>query len=103
MRNYFSEEGVEQKCRTRFFKEIKKGRMLGGPNWCKRDVEEFLGTCVYTIPCGSVPKGDDPHGRIIHDYSYAANNTHSINSSLIENSVQYISFQDRVAALSQVS
>ena len=61
-----------QKCRDRFSKEIKAGRMIGGVGWTRADVEDFLSSNVYTIPCGSVPKGDDPHGRIVHDYSYAA-------------------------------
>ena len=65
-------------------------------------VEDFLGTRVYTIPCGAVPKGDDPHGRIIHDYSYACMEG-SINSALLENSVRYIAFKERVEALSKVS
>ena len=58
---------------------------------------------VYTIPCGSVPKGDDPHGRIVHNYSYAAVGDESINAAILDNSVQYIAFKDRVKALSQVS
>ena len=66
-------------------------------------VEKFLGRKFYVIPCGSVPKGDDPHGRIIHDFSYAFDGQNSINSALLENSVQYISFVDRVYALSKVN
>ena len=66
-------------------------------------MERFLGQPVYTIPSGSVAKGTDPHGRIIHDYSFAPDGKNSINSSLVENSVQYVSFRDRVAALSLVS
>ena len=66
-------------------------------------MEEFLGSNVYTIPCGSVPKGDDPHGRIIHDYSYAIMGSQSINEVLLDNSVQYISFRERVRVLSLVS
>ena len=41
--------------------------MLGGEGWTRNLVENFLGKNVYTIPCGSVRKGDDPHGRIVHD------------------------------------
>ena len=79
------------------------GRMLGGFGWTRQRVEDFLGKDVYTIPCSSVRKGDDPHGRIVHDYSYSASGNESINSSLIENSVQYIAFIDRVKVLSKVS
>ena len=66
-------------------------------------VENFLGTSVYIIPCGCVPKGDDPYGRIIHDYSYPRDGRRSINSSLLDNSVEYISFTKRVKALAQIS
>ena len=91
-----------KKCRDRFSKEIRAGRMLGGAGWTRKSVEKFLSAPVYTIPCGSVCKGDDPHGRIIHDYSYACSEG-SINSSLLENSVKYIAFKERVRALSKVS
>ena len=53
--------------------------MLGGKGWTRKLVEEFLGKNVYTIPCGSVRKGDDPHGRIVHDFSYAYANGESVN------------------------
>ena len=84
-------------------KEVALGRMLGGVGWSQNDVELFLGRPVYTIPCGCVPKGADPHGRIIHDYSFAFDGINSLNSSLLENSVHYIAFKERVAALSRVS
>ena len=102
-KNYFSEQLVIQKCRVRFSKEVRAGRMLGGVGQTRRDVEEFLASNVYTIPCGSVPKGDDPHGRVIHDYSYAIMGIQSINEVLLDNSVQYISFRERVRVLSLVS
>ena len=70
--------------------------MIGGVGWTRADVEDFLSSKVYTIPCGSVPKGDDTHGRIVHDYSYAAVGIESINEALLENSVRYISFKHRV-------
>ena len=77
--------------------------MLGGVGWTRQRVEDFLSEDVYAIPCGSVRKGDDPHGRIVHDYSYSTNANESINSALLENSVQYIAFAERVKALSKVS
>ena len=77
--------------------------MLGGLGWTRNDVEEFLGKDIYTIPCGSVPKGDDPHGRIIHNYSYEAVQGESVNSALLENSVRYIAFSEKVRVLSKVS
>ena len=39
----------------------------------------------------------------MHDYSYAAENQISINEALRDNSVRYISFKQRVKALSEVS
>ena len=49
-----------------------------------------------------MPKGDDPHGRIVHNYSHEFDGI-SLNSVLLDNSVQYISFKARVELLSQVS
>ena len=77
--------------------------MLGEVGWTRQRVEDFPGEDVYTIPCASVRKGGDPHGRIVHDYSYSANGNESINSALLENSVQYIVFVDRVKVLSKAS
>ena len=102
-RNYFSTPEAIDKCRQCFVKEVGLGRMLGGVGWSQNDVELFLGRPVYTIPCGSVPYGSDPHGRIIHDYSFAFDGINPINSCLLENSVHYIAFKERVASLSRVS
>ena len=56
----------------------------------------------YTIPCGAVPKGEDPHGRIIHNYSHEFDG-HSINDALLDNTVKYISFKKRVVLLQNVT
>ena len=77
--------------------------MIGGKGWTRKCVEEFLGRRIYTIPCGTVPKGDDPHGRIVHDYSHEGPDGISINVALVDNSVQYIKFSERIDALSKVS
>ena len=61
-----------------------------------------MGSNFHAIPCGAVPKGSDPHGRIIHDYSFAGKGGHSINTSLLDNSVKYISFIERVRSLAKV-
>jgi len=68
VKNYFAPE-VAPKGRKRFKDELLKGRMLGGPGWTATKVENFLHSTFYVTPCGAVAKGDDPHGRIIHDYS----------------------------------
>ena len=98
MKNYFSNE-IAPKGRARFKSELLKGRMLGGPGWTGRHVRQFLRSDFYVTPCGAVPKGDDPHGRIIHDYSYAPRNTRSLNSCLLDTSVTYISFIERARKL----
>ena len=77
-----------------------KGRMLGGPGWSREMVQDFLGSEVQVTPCGAVPKGDDPHGRIIHDYSFAPPNDLSLNACLLHTSVTYISFVNRARVLS---
>ena len=76
--------------------------MLGGVGWTRKKVEDFLKRKVHVIPCGAVPKEGDPAGRIIHNYSYPQKKTNSINSALINTSVEYITFKERVALLSQV-
>ena len=63
---------------------------------------DFLGRAFYKIPCGAVLKNQDPLGRIIHDYSHPSATKGSVNSALINTSVQYISFVDRAKKLSQV-
>ena len=76
--------------------------MLGGVGWSRKDVEKFLGQRVYVIPCGAVPKNDDPFGRIIHNYSYPSAKHDSVNSALVNTSVKYISFKARVEELARV-
>ena len=76
--------------------------MIGGRGWTKEVVRDFLGRAFYKIPCGAVPKDQDPLGRIIHDYSHPSATQGSVNSALINTSVQYISFVDRAKKLSQV-
>ena len=76
--------------------------MLGGVGWSKNVVEKFLGRHVYVIPCGAVPKNDDPFGRIIHNYSHPSAKHNSVNSALINTSVRYMSFKARVKSLAGV-
>ena len=99
--NFLTPGGV-RKARERFSEEVKKGRMLGGVGWSKDIVERFLGCRVYVIPCGAVPKNDDPQGRIIHNYSHPTAKHNSVNSALINTSVKYTSFKARVKSLAGV-
>ena len=55
------------------------------------------------IPCGAVPKNEDPLGRIIHNYSSPSADKGSVNSALLNTSVQYISFVERTKQLSMVN
>ena len=100
--NFFNSPTSIAKCRARFDAEIQKGRMIGGYGWLAEHVRRFLDKQFYTIPCGAVPKNNDPDGRIIHNYSYPSARSGSVNAALINTSVAYISFQDRVALLDKV-
>ena len=101
-KNFLKGSRAVEKARARFVGEVKRGRMLGGVGWSRDKVEKFLGRKVHVIPCGAVPKNDDPFGRIIHDYSYPKTNfSTSINSALVNTSVQYITFKERVSRLSK--
>ena len=101
VRNFLKTPAAISKCRERFKSEVLLGRMLGGPGWTSGIVADFLSSPFYTIPCGAVPKGDDPCGRIIHNYSHGYAGR-SINDALIDNSVQYISFKKRVELLQHI-
>ena len=100
--NFFKTKAAIDKCRARFDAEIRKGRMVGGVGWTAKHIKHFLGKQFYTIPCGAVPKNNDPEGRIIHNYSYPSAKIGSVNSALINTSVSYISFRERVALLEKV-
>ena len=101
-RNFLRGKIAIAKARARFVGEVKKGRMLGGMGWSLKKIEKFLKRKVYIIPCGAVPKNNDPCGRIIHDYSHPDKKVGSINSALTYTSVNYITFKERVAQLAQV-
>ena len=77
--------------------------MIGGPGWHAAVVRQFFGGAdFYGIPSGAVEKNGDMHGRIIHDYSFPSATQGSVNSALINTSIQYISFVDRAKLLSKV-
>ena len=101
-KNYLKTPVAREKCRRRFQSEVRAGRMIGGPGWDSGMVRWFLNGDFFITPCGAVPKGDDPHGRIVHNYSHEFDGV-SLNSALLDNSVEYISFRARVDLLSQVS
>ena len=96
--NFLRGAGAIKKARARFISEVKKGRMLGGLGWSRKKVEKFLKRKVHIIPCGAVPKNEDPFGRIIHNFSFPNKKVNSINFALTE----YISFKKTVSLLAQV-
>ena len=100
--NFLRGADAIKKARARFTSEVEKGRMLGGVGWTRKKVEDFLKQKVHVIPCGAVPKNGDKNGRIIHNYSYPQKNALSVNSALVNTSVEYITFKQRVALLAQV-
>lgn len=100
--NFLGNRVAIKKARDRFVGEVKKGRMLGGVGWSLGKVKKFLKRNVYVIPCGAVPKNDDPFGRIIHNYSHPDKFSGSINSALTNTSVKYNTFKERVSCLSRV-
>ena len=84
--NFLSDPIAREKCRQRFKNEILKGRMIGGPGWSANVVTRFLGAPFYSIPCGAVPKKDDPFGQIIHNYNNKIGwRSININYCLIDN------------------
>ena len=74
---------------------MDKGRMFGVPGWNERSKKRLLHSHISITPCGEVPKGNDPHGRIIYD-GYAYNHDISLNACLQNTAVRYISFIERV-------
>ena len=67
MKKFIPKEAIA-KCRKRLESETKVGRMIGGLGWSRKQVRDFWEGIFYVIPCGMVRKGDDPYGRIIHDF-----------------------------------
>ena len=93
---------ARRNCRLRFEKEVRAGRMIGGPGWTREHVHWFLDGDFFITPCGAVPKDGDPFGRIVHNYSHQFDGL-SLNEALLDNSVSYISFKERVQLLSQAT
>ena len=62
-----------------------------------------VGFSMVTPPLRSaVPKVDDLHGRIVHNYSHQFDGL-SLSKVLEDNSVSYICFRDHADMLSQVT
>ena len=100
--NFLKSAAALAAARKRLCSEVNKGRIVGGQGWTRKVVQDFLGKNFYVTPCGAVPKNDNPVGRIIHNYSYPSPRAHSVNSALLDTSVSYISFKERVRKLAKV-
>ena len=60
---------------------MSAGKVIGGPGYTAGDVTSFFGgRGFYGIPSGAVPKGDDPLGRIVHDYGFYRRGSYSVNA-----------------------
>ena len=94
--NYLGPMSARRKCRLRLKSEILAGRMIGAPGWTRETVRWFLRGDFYVTPCGAVAKGNDPHGRILHNSSNQFYGN-SLNDALLDNLVSHIAFKDRVA------
>ena len=77
--------------------------MLGGPGWTAAKIRRFFGgRGFYGIPSGAVPKGDNPLGRIVHDYGYYKRGSYSINAAHSNTSVTYMKTQERIRLLEHI-
>ena len=75
---------ARRNCRLRFEKEVRAGRMTGGPGWTRERVHWFLNGDFFIAPSGAVPKDGDPFGRIVHNYSHEFDGL-SLNTALLDN------------------
>ena len=51
----------------------------------------FGGEEFYGIPCNATQKGEDPLGRIVHDYGYYPAGSYSVNATHSCTRVKYLS------------
>ena len=98
MKNFIPKEAL-LKCRKRFESEIKLGRMVAGFGESKRQVRHLLGRDIFTsFLAGRSLRG----GSKRRCFSFVPVGGKSINTSLLDNSVEYITFVERVKTLSRV-
>ena len=89
--------------RNAMAEQVRAGKMLGGPGWTAAKIRRFFGgRGFYGIPSGAVPKGDNPLGRIVHDYGYYKRGSYSINAAHSNTSVTYMKTQERIRLLEHV-
>ena len=106
MSNYpqLNEPEGRLKFRNAMRKEVLAGRMIGGRGWSSSTVRNFFGgRNYYGIPSGAVSKDGDPYGRIVHDYGYHPKNSYSVNSTHSCTSVKYLTTQEVVYILNEVT
>ena len=106
MSNYppLNEPEGRLKFRNAMRKEVLAGRMIGGVGWSSSVVRNFFGgRDFYGIPSGAVLKDGDPCGRIVHDYGYHPKDSYSVNSTHSCTSVKYLTTQEVVSILNEVT
>ena len=64
--------------------------------------EFFGGRDFYGIPCNATQKGEDPLGRIVHDYGYYPAGSYSVNTAHSCTSVEYLSAKEVMRVLDGV-
>ena len=93
----------KSKLRAALNKQIDTGKMIGGKGQYTQDVWDFLGgRDFYGIPCNATQKGEDPLGRIVHDYGYYPAGSYSVNAAHSCTSVQYMSAKEVMQVLDGV-
>ena len=58
----------------------------------------FIPTCPFLLHALRGRSKDDPYGRSTHNYSHNIDGT-SLNDCVLDNSTEYICFEDRVRSL----
>ena len=92
-----------RKFRSAMEKEVREGRMIGGPGWRAKEVRTFFGgSKFYGIPSGAVEKNGDPYGRVIHDYGYHPSGSYSVNATHSCTSVKYKTITETAAIIKDV-
>ena len=62
----------------------------------------FGGQDFYGIPCNATQKGEDPLGRIVHDYGYYSAGSYSVNATHFSTSLKYLSAKQVMQVLDGV-
>ena len=85
-------------------KEVREGRMIGGPGctraWYVNSLVVRTSTAYHPV---RLKKNGDVYGRIIHDYGYHPNFAYSINATHSCTSVKYKTLSETAAIVRDVT